>query len=131
MSFCHFVIVIFRRRCLRHLVPAVMAGLADPTVTLPSGDNLDERVAGRVVTLHGSQVFERECRRQLVEDRLVLSVSLAIVTGHYILTHQCFAESLDLLHQTVVSHHQGKVEASLRFLGAATQQVEDDPAMEY
>ena len=108
-----------------------MAGLADPTVTLPSGDNLDERVAGCVVTLQGSQVFERECRRQLVEDGLVLSVSLAIVTGHYILTHQCLAESLDLLHQTVLSHHQGKVETSLRFLGTAAEQMEDDPATEY
>ena len=108
-----------------------MAGLADPAVTLPSGDNLDERVAGRVVTLQGSQVFERECRRQLVEDRLVLSVSLAIVTGHYILTHQCLAEGLDLLHQTVLSHHQGKVETSLALFCTAAEQMEDDPATEY
>jgi len=41
MSFCHFVIVIFCRGCLRHLVPAVMAGLADPAVTLVEAHHID------------------------------------------------------------------------------------------
>ena len=46
-------------------------------------------------------------------------------------THQCLAECLDLLHQTVVSHHQGKVETSLALFCTATEQMEDDPATEY
>ena len=80
--------------------------------------------------LHGTQVFHGERGGQLVEHGVVDGIPLSFVLCLDILVAQCLAEGLDLLVQTVVRHHHGKVQTGLRLAILARQQVEDDAAAE-
>ena len=99
----------------------------DPSVALPSHDDVAESALGAIV-LQGAQVVARERRSQLVKHRVVGTIALALVAGIYILVAQCLAEGLDLLIETIVSHHPGEVQARLALLIPARKQVENDPA---
>ena len=112
------------------LTPVVASGLLYPAIAHPARD---DHAQGRLVAeslFQGSQVFDGECRRQAVEHVMVGSATLTLVLRTYILISESFSERLDLLVETVVSHHQCKVKTSLRFLLLATEQMEYDTASE-
>ena len=89
-------------------------GLFNPLVTIPSGDDFPQGSLATEATLQGSQIVHRECRCQLVEDRVIATVSLTFICGIHILALQDLAKGLDLLPETVVGHHQRKVYRGFR-----------------
>ena len=124
MSRCHFVIVTFRLR------PSFRVCLHHPAVAVPARDNLDDGVSRHVGGLQRSRVIGRKRGRQLVEDAVVGTLALTFLLGIYILILQGHAKHLDLLVQTIGSHHRGKLHASVALLHASRQQMEDDPTAE-
>ena len=91
----------------------LLVGLLNPAVTHPAGDNLSERHVATEATLQSTQVIYGERGSQLVEHRVVGSISLTLILGIDILTLQSFTEGFDLLTQTILSHHQRKLQTSL------------------
>ena len=61
---------------------------------------------------------------------MIATVSLTLIAGIYILALQDLAKGGYLLPETVLGHHQRKVETGLRLTGTATQQMEYHPATE-
>ena len=87
-----------------------LVGLLNPLVAIPAGDDFSESCLAAKAALQGSQIIHREGWRKLVEDGVIASVSDALVAGINELTFQCLAEGLNLLFQTVLGHHQRKVD---------------------
>ena len=91
--------------------PAAAVGLANPSVAHPARDNHAQGPIGTESTLQSPKVIYRKRGGQLVEDRVIGTISLALDLSIDILTLQGFTEGLDLLRQTVLSHHQGKLDS--------------------
>lgn len=96
-------------------LPVRLVGLLNPFVAIPAGDDFSESSLATEATLQGSQVIHREDWCQLIEDGVITSVSGALVAGINELTFKCLAKGLYLLFQTIVGHHQSKVETCLGF----------------
>ena len=95
-----------------------LVGLLNPFVAIPARDDFTKSCLTAETTLQGAQIIHREGWRKLVEDGMIASVSDALVVGINELTFKCLAKSLHLLVETILSHHQRKVQTSLRLLGA-------------
>ena len=85
----------------------------NPSVTFPSHDDVAES-AFRAVALQGSQIVAREGWRQLVEHRVVGTITLTFVACIDVFIAECLAKHLHLLVETILSHHQREVQTSLR-----------------
>ena len=105
-------------------------GLLNPMVSIPAGYDFPESCLTAETTLQGAQIIHREGWRKLVEDGMIAPISDALIASINELTFKCLAKGFYLLFQTVLSHHQRKVETSLALLNTARQHVENDPAAE-
>ena len=79
---------------LWHLCPMFAIGLLNPSVTFPAGDDVPESRLTAVAALQSPEVIHCERGSQLVEHRVVGSITLALFTRIDILILQCLAEFL-------------------------------------
>ena len=75
-------------------MPVFAVGFLNPAIALPSGDDVAQSRLTTVSTLQGTEVIHCERGSQLVEHRVVGSITLALFTRIDILILQCLAEFL-------------------------------------
>ena len=93
--------------------PMRLIGFLNPMVAIPARDDFPKSCLAAEATLQGSQIVHREGWRELVEDGVIAAVADALVASINELTLQCLAKGFYLLFQTILGHHQRKVETSL------------------
>ena len=93
-----------------------LVGLLNPFVAIPARDDFTKSCLTAETTLQGAQIIHREGWRKLVEDGVIASVSDALVASINKLTLQRLTKGLYLLLQTILGHHQCKLDRSSGFL---------------
>ena len=82
---------------LWHFCPVFAIGFLNPAIALPTGDDVAQSRLTAVASLQGTEIIDGEYRCQLVEHRVVGSISLALVLSIDILTLQGLAKGGYLL----------------------------------
>lgn len=111
-------------------LPVRLVGLLNPFVAIPAGDDFSESCLATEATLQGSQVIHREDWCQLIEDGVITSVSDALVLSIDILILQSLTEGTNLLRETIVGHHQRKVDARFALTSTPRKHVKNHPTTE-
>ena len=101
-----------------------------PAVAAPARYYFPQTSLAAESALKCSQVVHSEQWCQLVEHRVIATVTDALVACINKLTLECLAKCLYLLRQAVLGHHSCKVQTGLALLGVAGQHVEDYTAAE-
>ena len=104
----HFDIALFSLN--RDLCPMFAIGFLYPSIAFPPGDDVAQGRLTTIATLQRAEVIHCERGCQLIEHRVIGSIALALVLSIDILILQCLTEGLNLLTQTILGHHQSKLD---------------------
>ena len=99
---------------LGRFTPMMTVDGHNPSVSFPTHHDVSKS-ALTSACFQCTEIVARECRCQLVEHRVIGAISLTLILSIDVFVSECLAEGLDLLIQTVFSHHQREVNRGIRF----------------
>ena len=97
---------------LGRFCPMMAVDSLDPSVSFPAHDDVTKSALASAC-FQCTEIIARECWSQLVEHGVISTISLTLILSIDIFVSECLAEGLDLLLETILGHHQGKLDTSL------------------